>query len=70
VSEARCAELISAGRLESVGGRIVMLVRSLSGAVVLLHSFYRDNSARFRRRLLGQSTRQPARFASEGRVPA
>jgi hypothetical protein len=29
-----------------------------------------DNSARFRRRLLGQSTRQPARFASEGRVPA
>jgi hypothetical protein len=37
VSEARCAELISAGRLESVGGRIV---RSLSGAVVLFLSFY------------------------------
>lgn len=40
MSEARCAELISAGRFESVGGRIVMLVRSLSGAVVLLLSFY------------------------------
>ncbi len=40
MSEAGCAELISAGRFESVGGRIVMLVRSLSGAVVLLLSFY------------------------------